>query len=140
MLRIILDTNFLFIPFSMKVDIFKEIERIILEPYELCILEGSIRELNNIIAKTSGKERDNARLALLLIKKKGIKIISPPDKQKSLYTADNSQELIHLDTAIVEAADAETIVATQDRGLKRLLKEKGISVIVLREKQYLELI
>jgi rRNA-processing protein FCF1 len=62
------------------------------------------------------------------------------DPQKSLYTSDNSKSCTAVDDKIVAVADAGTYVATQDRLLRQKLKKKGIRTIVLREKQYLELI
>ena len=46
MKKIMLDTNFLLIPFQFKVDIFSEIERICNFNYKLCIFEQSLEELN----------------------------------------------------------------------------------------------
>ncbi|MBU0756825.1 MAG: PIN domain-containing protein [Nanoarchaeota archaeon] len=139
MLKIILDTNFLLIPFTVNVDIFRELERIIDEPYEVIVLEKSLDELENITKTGNGKEKLAAKLAFQLIKKKGVKVISfPHEKQKSLYTPANSQKHIIVDDLILAFADEKTIVATQDKGLKKRLKDKGIRQIILRKKQYLE--
>ena len=70
MKQIILDTNFLLVPFTLKIDIFTEIERIIHEPYEICIINKTIDELNSIIENQKGKHKESAGLALQLIKKK----------------------------------------------------------------------
>ncbi|MBN1502476.1 DNA-binding protein [Candidatus Woesearchaeota archaeon] len=127
MKRIILDTNFLLIPYNFHVDIFAEIDRICHFPYQLVVLDATINELKRIIERQRGRHRDAAKFALLLINK------------KDLYTPANSTEHI-ADDVIVEIADKDTIVATQDKVLGKRLKEKNIRRIVLRNKKYLEMI
>ena len=124
MMKILLDTNFLLIPAQFKVDIFLEIERITGDSYKICILEQTIDELNSIIEKQSGKNKDAAKLALQLI------------KQKDLNTIKNSQKGI-VDDIILDIVDNSYIVATQDKELKNKLKDKKIKIITLRAKKYL---
>ncbi|MBN2423352.1 hypothetical protein JXB41_09075 [Candidatus Woesearchaeota archaeon] len=141
MKTIILDTNFLLIPYTFKVDIFSEIDRIMDTLYEIYVLKGTVKELENIIEKQRGKHKYAAGMALELIKKKKVNILcSPLKKQKSLYMADNSQKHIEVDEIILNIADKNTIIATQDKELKQKLKKKNINLIVLRNKKYLELI
>ncbi|MCX6821949.1 MAG: nucleotide-binding protein, partial [Candidatus Aenigmarchaeota archaeon] len=90
MKRIILDTNFLMIPYQFNVDIFEEIKRIMEEKYELIIFDKIIEELERI-AESKGKDASAARIALGLIKKKEVKIITTNEK-----TVDN---------AIIDATD-----------------------------------
>ena len=137
MLKIIFDTNFLLIPASLKVDIFSEINRIIDEPYELFIVDKTIDELNDIIKNQKGKHREHAKIALQIIKQKNIKVIDV--KQKSLYMTANFDEHI-VDDILLQIADKNTIIATQDKELKKKLSEKGVKTIILRNKKYLELI
>jgi hypothetical protein len=128
MKQIIIDTNFLLIPAQFRVDIFSEIDRLMYEPYELCILEGTIDELNKIQEKQSGKDKKAAALALKLIASK---------KVKHLKTEKN----LNIDKLIVEQAkNPDSIIATQDMALKRVLKRNNAHLIILRKKQYLELI
>ena len=122
--KIIIDTNFLLIPANFKVDIFSELERICFFKYKLYIVDRTLKELQNIIKLQKGADKDAAKLALLLIKSKGLKIIST-EEQKSV------------DDLIVELSDENTIVATQDIGLKRRLKAKGIKIITLKSKKKL---
>ena len=126
MKRIILDTNFLVIPIQFRVDIFSEISRICSFNYKLCIFEQTISELKNIIEKQPVKSKKAAQFALKLIKIKNIKIIKSEKKD--------------VDSLILENLGNNTIVATQDIELKRQLLKKGASVIILRQKKYLELI
>lgn len=128
MKQIIIDTNFLLIPAQFRVDIFSEIDRLMHEPYELCILEGTIDELNKITEKQSGKDKKAAALALKLLASK---------KVKHLKTEKN----LNIDKLIVEQAkNPDSIIATQDMALKRVLKRNNSHLIILRKKQHLELI
>ena len=121
MKKILVDTNFLLIPFQFKVDIFKEIDRIIDEKYEIFIIDKTIGELEKLIKGGKEKEIKAARLALQLIKKFNIKIINAQ--------GDN------VDDIIVQLKDKDTIVATMDKELRKRLKG---DVIVLRQKKYLK--
>ena len=125
MKKILLDTNFLLIPAQFKVDIFSEIERICNFNYKLYILDKTIEELNNIIEKQRGKNKDAAKLALKLVKLKKINIIK-------------TEETLTTDNLIIKKADKkEFIVATQDKFLKKQLKLKNTPLIVLRQKKRL---
>ena len=125
MKKIIIDTNFLMIPIQFRVDIFSEFSRICNFNYKLFIFEQSINELKNIIEKQTGKNRKAAQFALKLIKLKNINIIKSKRK--------------NVDSLILKNASNDTIVATQDSHLKKKLLEKGASVIILRQKKYLQL-
>lgn len=127
MKKIILDTDFLIHCAKSRVDYVEELKRICDFNYELRIIDKTLDELTNIIEKKKGKDKLNAKLALLIVKKKKIKqIITKKDKI--------------VDRLILENADKNTLVATSDQNLKRILKKKGISAIVLRQKKYLSII
>ena len=123
--KIILDTNFLMIPIQFRVDIFSELNRICNFNYELFVFDQTINELKSIIVKDS-KHKRAAQFALKLIKLKNIEIIKSGSKD--------------VDSLILENTSKDTIVATQDINLRRELLKKGVSVILLRQKKYLELI
>ena len=127
MKKIILDTNFLMIPLQFRVDIFSELDRICHFNYRLCVYENSMDELRKIIENGSGKDKKAAQFALKLIKLKNIQII-------------RSEKNIDVDSLILENSGKDTIVATQDMELKRMLLEKPISVVILRKKQHLQLV
>lgn len=124
MKKIILDTNFLLIPAQFNVDIFDEIDRIMLEKYELFVFDKTIDELNKIIADKKQKLRDRkaAKLGLQLLRSKNVKIIKT---KKDLLVDD------------LIAGLKGYIVATQDIGLKKRLKGQ---IITLRAKKQLILI
>jgi rRNA-processing protein FCF1 len=129
MRTVILDTNFLFIPFTHKVDIFTEINRIVQQHPEISVLEESLAELEKLIEFEKGKEKDRAKMALQLIKRKDLKII----KQKDLKRIGISKT--HVDSIILHYADPSMIVATQDKALRDALRDKGIPIIYLRKKK-----
>ena len=126
MKKIIIDTNFLLIPIQFKVDIFSEFNRICSFNYKLFIFDKSIDELKNIIQKQRGKDKKAAEFALKLIKLKNIEIIETGHK--------------YVDELILDSINKDTVIATQDVLLKKQLLEKGASVIILRQKKYLQLL
>ena len=124
MKKIILDTNFLTIPYKFKVDIFEEIHNLIPEEHEIMTLDGVIRELEHL-SKETGENATAAQVGLELIKKKKIKVIQSKKKD--------------VDDAIVELSDDQTLVATNDKELINRLKTKNVKVIYLRGKNRLVL-
>ena len=119
--KIILDTNFLLIPSQFNVDIFTEINRIVLEKHQLFVLDKTIDELKKLSVnpKQSLKNRRAAKLGLQLLKAKKVKVL----KTKVDESVDD----------ILASIKGYTI-ATQDIGLKRRIKGKKI---VLRAKKKL---
>ena len=126
MKKIIIDTNFLMLPYKLRIDIFSEFSRIRNFNYTLHIFEQSINELGNIIEKQSGIDKKSAQFALKLIKLKNINVIK------------SSQE--DVDSLILNNIDKDAVIATLDIGLKKELLKKGASVIILRQKKYLKII
>jgi len=122
MKKIILDTNFLTIPYQFNVDIFEEIDRIMEEDYELITLDKVVEELKRM---KKGKDAVAARIGLELIKKKNIKVIKTNEKK--------------VDNAIVKLANKDTIVATNDKVLRERIKNKNVKVLYLRSKKHLEM-
>ncbi len=126
--KILLDTNFLLIPGQFGVDIFSEIRRICDFSYVLVVVPETIAELEGIISsmRSNGKDKRAARLALQFLKRFRVKVL----KNRKLYK--------RADEAILAIADKNSCVATQDRGLKRRLREKAVRLIILRQRQYLK--
>ena len=130
MKKIFIDTNFLLLPAQYGVDIFEEINKICHFQFELYVLKESIEELENIIRDQRGKYKDRAKIGLAIIEHKL--------KQKSLNIITFSKES-NVDDILVSIADNNNYIATQDKGLKRRVKDKGSKVIILRAKKYLEI-
>jgi rRNA-processing protein FCF1 len=122
------------IPGSFRVDIFSEIERVMDEPYQICLLDRTVDELNKIFNEQTGKHKAAAKLALSLIKHKKPRIL----RAKSLNMAADSKNTI-VDDSLLSISGEDTIVATQDSELKKKLKSKGAKIIILRGKKHLEI-
>lgn len=127
MKKIIIDTNFLLIPCKFKIDIFSEIRKIADFHYKLFIIDKTVYELNKIINNKDSKTKDRlyAKIGLELVKLNKINTIET--------------DINDVDDAIVAAADKNTVVATSDKELKRRLREKGVKILNLMKKQYLEI-
>lgn len=124
MKQVILDTNFFLIPFQFHVDVFSEIRRLMMEPYELCVLDKSLNELMNIASKQKGKSREYAKMAFELA-----------GRAMEIETGDGI-----VDDLLVDMADENTVVCTQDKELRKRLKEKKAKTIGLRQKNHLAFI
>lgn len=116
MRKIVLDTNFVTIPFQFGVDIYEEIARIIDEQYELIFPKICIKELNKL---------KNGKASLELMKMKGVKFVEIPLAKS-------------VDESILNyAKENNAIVATQDSELKKKVLKNSLPIITLRKKQYL---
>lgn len=125
MIKIFIDTNFWLLPYIQKIDIFSEIERLLADKYEILVSESVIKELKKIQKKGNSKERIAAEIALILIEKKAKKI--PNGK--------NTDELI------LKISEKENmIVCTNDKNLRKKLKEKNLKIIGMRGKEKLSFI
>ena len=122
MKTIILDTNFLTIPYQFGIDIFEEIDRVVEGNYKLTTLDCVVEELKKL-KKSKGKEATAANIALILIKQKNVKVINTHEK--------------NVDIKIYKMADKNTIVATNDRVLRQKLKNKNVKVLYLRSKKHI---
>jgi len=118
------------IPAQFKVDIFEEIKRLCNFQYELFVLEESLKELEKIMSEQKGKDKEASKLTRSIINQK--------IKQKSLNITSFSKD-ITVDDILVELVNSDTIVATQDKELKKRIQDKGGKLIVLRNKTHLEI-
>ncbi|MHA1298100.1 MAG: type II toxin-antitoxin system VapC family toxin [Candidatus Helarchaeota archaeon] len=128
LVKIILDTNFFFVPFDFNVNIFREFDRIIQTSYEVVTFPAIIDELKNLEKKRSSiKWKKRIQLAMKIVEKcKVIKKI--PDTEEKI------------DVFILRIAKENNwIVATNDKELKKKLRQNRINVIYLRQKSHLVL-
>lgn len=122
---IVLDTNFLMIPYKYHIDIFSEIERLVPETHRIATLSSVVKELEGICNKSKGLDRIASRIALQLIKKEGIEVIE--------YDGG-------VDASIINFAlnKKDIITCTNDRELRRKLRENKIPIIFMRDKSRLD--
>jgi len=114
-MKIILDTSFILTGLKFRIDIFSELEKVCDFPYKLYVIDKTLDELKN---------KPASKLALDLIKAKSIEIIKTKKDR-------------NVDRLMLEIVDKEYLVATQDRELKKKIKNKGIKVITIRQRKYL---
>ena len=121
-MKILLDTNFLFIPFTLKADVFSQFRNL---GFSICVIDRTVEELENLKQNGDAKEKKASKMALEAITKLNIEVLHAEERLKKV------------DESILDvAAKRKLMVATQDKELKRLLKEKGIRVYYLRQRKY----
>ncbi len=122
---VIIDTNILLLPGVMGLDLFGEIERIA-PASRPAVVSETIEELKRL-AEGNGKDANAASLALAVLKKKDILIL--PDRQG------------HTDDSIIAyAEETGCMVATQDKDLRKRVRDCGCKAIALRTKNHLEIL
>jgi uncharacterized protein len=126
-LKVIADSNALFVPLQFKIDIFNELTRVLNRNFDLVLLSPVKRELEMLAEKSSPKTRKNVVFALTLAEK--CRYVKVPEKPKELT-----------DDAIVRIAmQWKAPVFTNDKLLKKRLRDISLPVIYLREKSRLEI-
>jgi rRNA-processing protein FCF1 len=117
-MRVILDTDFLVNAIKYKIHIEESLKNTLDSNFQICIIDKTLDELKKIKDK-------NAKIALQLIKLKKYKILKT---KKDKIT----------DDLIKEIAKKTDIVATQDRKLKKDLKQNLIKTLSIRQKKYIK--
>ncbi len=126
-LKVILDSNALFVPLQFKIDVFAELQRLLNRNFELILLSPVKHELEMLVQKRSPKIRQNAAFALSFANKCTFVMISEKPKEQT-------------DDAIVRVAGAWNVpVFTNDKLLKKKLRDISVPVIYVREKSRLEI-
>ncbi len=126
-LKVIVDSNALFIPIEFKIDIFTELLLLLNRNFELILLSPVKRELETLKEKSSLKTRRNATFALSLAEK--CTYVKVPEKPNE-----------PTDDAIIRIAKQwKTPVLTNDKQLREKLRDISVPVIYLRQKSRLEI-
>jgi rRNA-processing protein FCF1 len=124
--KIILDTNFLFVPFQFHLDIFEEFDRLIGQRVEPLLLSSTFKEIQKLIKSRSVKKSKQALLGLKLAEKcRIVKIERQNDESND-------------DVILRAAVEMKCAVATNDRELRKRLRNAGVSVVFLRQKSTLD--
>ncbi len=118
---VILDTNFLLIPYQFKIDIFSELSYLIEDAYDLIVPTGVNAEIEKI-AKSKGRHALGGRLALkiLAINKDKVKFVK-------------SDGLVD-DWNLKFANDKRAIICTNDKKLRLLSKKAKLRTITMKSK------
>ena len=120
--EVVIDTNFFMVPFQFNVDIITELENL-LPSYKLTTPTFVINELKGLKRNSKGKIRLNANLALKLVNSSKVEI-------KDISLLENET----VDDALIRISK---VLATDDADLKNRAKEKGITIVYLRQKNYI---
>ena len=120
--EIVIDTNFFMVPFQFNVDIITELENS-LPSYKLTTPSFVINELKGLKRNNKGKTRLNANLALKLANSSKVEI-------KDISLLENET----VDDALLRVSE---VLATNDIELKNRAKNKGITIVYLRQKKYI---
>jgi rRNA-processing protein FCF1 len=119
---VILDTNFLLVPFQFKINVIKELDYLLEVSHKFVISSQTIIELENL-GKSKSKTGIAARLAKKILETNSIEVIK------------NDQ---HVDDWIVEyAKEHNAIVATNDTLLRKRLRPFKIKVVVVKSRSSL---
>lgn len=126
-LKVILDSNALFVPFQFNIDIFEALDEL-LGRRAVPILPSPIKkELETIADKGSPKMRKLALCALKIA-------------EKCKFLEVKSRISSSPDDAIVEMSKkGGYIVFTNDRELRKRLRDISVPVVYVRQKSYLEI-
>ena len=122
------DTNFLLVPGQFGVDIIGELNRILDVRFKILIPNVVLQELDVIERKSRGKDLMAIRMAKKLA-----------ERFETVEIGEFGRRPI--DDQILEFAvkNDRVIVCTNDKGLKKRLRERGVPVVYLRSKKILEL-
>jgi rRNA-processing protein FCF1 len=125
--KVIVDSNALFVPLQFKIDIFSELQKLLNRNFQIVLISPVKHELENLVKRGSIKMRKQASFALEISNK--LICLEIPEKSKE-----------EVDDAIVRASKAlNAIVFTNDKLLKKKLRDISTPVVYVREKSRLEI-
>jgi rRNA-processing protein FCF1 len=126
-LKVILDSNAFFVPLELKIDIFEETKRLLNRNLDLILLSPVKKELEMLATKDSPKIRREASYALKLA-------------EKCKYVLVDNREGLTTDDIIVATARAwDSPVFTNDRQLRKRLRDISVPVVYVRQKSRLDI-
>jgi len=126
-LKVILDSNFLFVPSQFKIDVFESLASLLNQKYQPILLTTTLHELKGMAEKAPPKLRKQAQLALKLA------------ERCHIFNVEKREEETGDDVIVRIAAQWKCPVATNDSELRRRLRNISIPVVYLRQKSRLEL-
>ncbi|MEM2104405.1 MAG: DNA-binding protein [Candidatus Bathyarchaeia archaeon] len=126
-LKVILDSNALFASLQFRIDIFTELKTVLNRSFEPVLLFQVKKELERIAAEKSPKKRREAAYALKMAEK--CKLVKLDEEFAGSP-----------DEAIVKAASEwRCPVFTNDKELRKRLRDISVPVIYVRQKSRLEI-
>lgn len=116
MKKLLLDTNFLLLPFERRLDVFGALERLLQEPVKFFVLKECLDEARQSRFFSSAES---------LLKANRVAVVSAGNGKPD-------------DLVARWAAAEKAVVCTNDAALRRRLKKLGIQVISLRGESRLD--
>ena len=125
--KVILDSNAFFVPLQFKIDIFEELKNLLPTNFEAILLSPIRQELEKLAERGSPQMRKKASYALKL-------------SEKCTYVQLNDNYACSPDDAILKVAkEWKSPVFTNDRNLRKRLRNINVPVIYVRQKSRLEI-
>jgi len=126
-IKIILDSNALFVPLQFRIDISEELKNLLKTNFELILISPVLRELKRLAEEGEPRIRKNASYALKLAEK--YKVVEVDEKSET-----------SADDVIVKVSRVWGCpVFTNDRHLRKRLRDINVPVIYVRQKSRLEI-
>lgn len=127
--RVVVDTNFLLMPYEYGIDLPSELLRIVHGPMELVVSQGTMNELETLAGR-NGRRATAARFVL-----QNLPFI------RSKFPVEVAPSSGEVDKWIIKfAQDNEVTVATNDVPLRKRLLAKGVPVIAMKGKSKLDFV
>src|SRR5512139_468414 len=124
-LKIIMDTNAFFVPLQFRIGVPDELDYLLKRKFEMVLLSHVKRELTTLATKRSPSTQKNAEYALKLAENCTYIETEPPISKRT-------------DDVIVTAAkEWKAAVFTNDRHLRKRLRDISVPVIYVRQKSHL---
>jgi len=125
--KIILDSNALFVPLQFKIDIFEELKNLLKTNLEYILLSPVQQEVQELAEKGQPQMRKNAAYALELARK--CKLV----KVDATYGSFPDDIILRI------SQEWNCPVFTNDRQLRKKLRDINVPVIYVRQKSCLEI-
>ena len=125
--KIIIDANLFFVPAQFRIDIFENITTLLNQKFEPILLSTTFQEIQEMAEKGTPKLSKQAAMALKIAEKCHI------------VNVEKNREETNDEVILRVATQMKCPVATNDRELRKRLRERDIPVIFLRGKHRLEL-
>lgn len=125
-LKVILDSNFLFVPSQFQVDIFEELTGLLNRRVDPVLLSPTEQELRRLADQGSPKTRRQASLALELA-----------ERCRKVHVDKRTGETPD-DVIVRVAKEWGCPVATNDRVLRKRLRRENVPVVFLRQRAHLQ--
>jgi rRNA-processing protein FCF1 len=120
-LPVIVDTNFLLLPFQFRLDVLEELEYLVERSHHFVLSSRTFAELKNIAAK-KGKGGMGGRLALKMV-----------EVHKERFEIIENKMPVD-DWIVAYASENHAVVCTNDAELRRRLRAKKVRVVSFKGK------